>query len=341
MRRPVIAAAIAGALLLGSAGVASATEDAVANRLAGPDRYVTARAISTSTFSAPETVAIIAGGESYADALPAAYLAGAEDSPMFLTPPGALPAGLLDTLDDLKVEGVQIVGGTSAVSEHVVSQLEDHGLAVDRLAGTDRYETARKIAELLPPEAVGTFGAGRAAIVVSGESFADALAAGPLSASNGFPILLTNPGGLHNQAVAALKSLAIKQVLIVGGTGAVSTSGEDQIKALGIAVRRVAGASRQATAVAVAEVARGELQYPLDRVELARGDGFVDALVGGVRGGKVLAPVLLTAGDALGSDARDFIKANTATVKFVDVLGGSGAVSAAVAADAVAAAKGN
>jgi putative cell wall-binding protein len=336
----LLTAGVAGALVLGSAGMASATSAAVANRLAGTDRYVTARAIGSATFTA-STVAILAGGESFADALPAAYLSGAEAAPLFLTPASGLPTGLVTTLNDLKVDGVQIVGGTSAVSANVVTQLEAAGFAVERLSGANRYETARKVAELLPPQAVGTFGAGKAAIVVSGDTFPDALAAGPISASQGLPILLTNPAGLHDQAKAALQSLGIKQVLIVGGTGAVSASSEAQIKALGIATRRIAGPTRQATAVAVAEVERGELSYPLTRVELARGDSFADALAGGTRGGKVFAPILLTAGATLGAEARGFIKANTPTIAFVDVLGGTGAVSDAVAADAVAAAKGN
>ncbi|MCU1488497.1 MAG: putative internalin, partial [Actinomycetia bacterium] len=337
LRRPLVAASLAGALLLGAATSAGATGGAVANRLAGSDRYVTARAIGTATFTS-STVAILAGGESFADALPAAYLSGAEAAPLFLTPPGGLPTGLVNTLNDLKVDGVQIVGGTTAVSENVVTQLEAAGFAVERLAGANRYETARKVAELLPVQAVGKFGAGAAAIVVTGESFPDALAAGPMSASQGLPILLTNSAGLHDQAKAALQSLAIKQVLIIGGTGAVSQSSEDQIKALGIAVRRIAGPSRQATAVAVAKVEVGELNYPLNRVLLARGDSFADALAGGTRGGKVFAPILLTGGAALGTDARTYIKANTATIATIDVLGGSAAVSDAVANDAVAAA---
>jgi putative cell wall-binding protein len=337
--RSLLVAGLAGALLLASPGVAGATSDAVANRLAGTDRYITARAIGTATFT-ESTVAILAGGESFADALPAAYMSGAEQAPLFLTPPGGLPAGLVNTLNGMKVDGIQIVGGTSAVSAKVVTELENAGFAVERLAGNNRYETSRKIAELFPPQTVGSFSAGKAAIVVSGESFPDALSAGPLAASNNFPILLTNPGGLHDQTKAALQSLGIKQVLIVGGTGAVSASSEAQIKALGIAVRRIAGASRQATSALVAEVARGELSYPLTRVELARGDSFADALAGGTRGGKVFAPVLLTAGATLGADARNFIKANTATINVVDVLGGTGGVPDAVANDAVAAAKG-
>ena len=49
------------------------------------------------------------------------------------------------------------------------------------------------------------------------------------------PIILTNGAGLHSEAKASLQNLGIKQVLVVGGTGAVSVASIQQIQALGIA----------------------------------------------------------------------------------------------------------
>jgi putative cell wall-binding protein len=339
LRRSLIAAGMAGVLVLGTSSMAGATAGAAANRLAGADRYATARAIATNTFT-QATVAIIASGVAYPDALSAAYLSGAEQAPVLLTQPDKLTAGITDTLKALNVKGVQIVGGTSAVSGKVATDLQAAGYTVDRLAGINRYETSRKIAELLPKESVGKYGAGSAAIVVTGEAFPDALSAGPMSASQGVPIVLTNTAGLHDQAKAALTDLGIQQVIILGGTSAVSAESEKQITDMGIAVKRVAGVNRQATAAAMAELERADLNYPLTKVELARGDDFADALAGGARGGHVFAPILLTAVSTLGSDARAFISANNATISAVDVLGGTSAVSDAVANDAVAAAQG-
>lgn len=340
-RRSLLAAGLAGALLLGSAGIAGATADARANRLFGADRFVTARTIASNTF-ARSTVALLAGGQgsAWADALSASYLSGAYQAPVLLTPQNALPAGLIQTLQDMTVEGVQIVGGPTAVSDNVMRELEAAGFTVERLSGNTRYETSRKIAELLPKETVGTFGSGQAAIITTGEGYADALAASPISGSQKMPILLTGRASLHAEARAALTSLGIRQALIVGGPDAVTTAVEDQIKAMGLATQRIAGGTRAETAIRLAEVAKGELSYPMSRVLLARGDDPWDALAGGARGAQLFGPILLaTSQTALGAQTRAFIKANTATIGTVDVLGGTQAISDAVANDAVAAAR--
>jgi lactocepin len=340
LRRSITATAAAVALTVGAAGTAGATSTATANRLSGADRFLTARAIAEATYDSA-TVAILVSGRSPADALASAYLSGASDAPLLLTEPDQLPAGIIDTLNNLGVQGVTVIGGTAAVSDHVLQQLRDNDFTVDRLAGVDRYETAQKVAELLPPEAIGNFSAGRAAIIATGDGFADALAAGPMSASQVVPILLTESGSLNAHAASALDTLGIEQALIVGGTAAVSKAVSDEIKAMGIDVRRIAGATRQATAHAVAVVETGELNYPVTSVELARGDDFADALAGGTRGGKIFAPILLTQSrDELGSEARDFITARVESIGKVDVLGGTGVISDAVANDAVAAARG-
>ena len=162
-----------------------------------------------------------------------------------------------------------------------------------------------------------------------------------MSASNGFPIVLTNSTSLNAKAKDTLTNLAIKQVLIVGGVNAVSAAVAKSITDMGIDVRRIFGDNRYATSVAVANVEKGELKYPMTNVELTRADNFADALVAGARGGHIFAPVLLTAGSGLSTDVRSFISANAPTITTVDALGGIYAVSDATLNDAVAAAKGS
>lgn len=344
MRRPILAAGLAGALLLGSAGLAGATADATANRLQGPDRYQTSVAVAKATPSfANRTVALIASGSAPADALAASYVSGASIAPLLLVERDRVPASVMTALVDLNVEGVIMVGGGEVLTANVRTQLENAGYGVERINGPNRFETARMLAELLPKEAVGTFGAGPAAFLVRGDVFADALAAGPLSASQGMPILLTTSGTLHPSARTALTNLAIKQVVLLGGPGIISQAVEDDLVAMGIAVRREFGATRQDTAVKLARIAVGELQFPLTRVLLARGDApdFADALAGASRGGQVFAPLLLTTGvETVGSATRDYIAENTATIATVDILGGTDAISAGAEAAAVASARG-
>lgn len=339
--RQVLAGATAGWLVAAAAPTAGATADATPNRLAGVDRFHTARVIAEQTFPAGANTVVLVDGRSFADALAAAYLGGTSQAPVLLTEAGGLPAGVTDTMRALGADGVQVIGGTASVSEAVVDQLEREGFVVSRLAGEDRYETARKAAEILPGEAVGELAEGRTAIVATGESFADALAAGPVSAGHGLPILFTPSERLHDDARLALENLGIEQALIVGGTAAVSEAVADEIAAMGLGVRRVAGADRAATAVALGELAADEIGFAMARVLLARGDVFADALAGGVRGGELGAPIVLTAADgSLGAGTRDFIAAHADTVAVVDALGGTGAVSDATLDAAVDAARG-
>jgi lactocepin len=326
LKRHLTAIAVFAALA-SIATTAGATEDATGIRIAGADRYETAQMVTTATFETAN-VAILVSGVNYPDALAATYLAGVTASPILLTDPNTLSDGIIDTLQDLGVNGVLAIGGESALSSDVLNELQAAGYTVDRVAGENRFSTARQVAELPGTAPIGAFGTGRAAIIVNGLSFPDTLAAGPIAAAQGMPILLTTPGALHPDAENALLDLDIEQVLIIGGTGAVTDEVFARIHSLGIDVRRIAGPSRQETAAEVAAVAFGELLFPADRVLLARSDSFADALTGGIRGGTVLAPILLIAAvDDLGPAAGDVVAAHKQTIETVEVLGGTAGVS--------------
>jgi lactocepin len=339
-RRTAVAAAVAIGLLAAAADPAGATTNAEPARIAGTNRVETARLIADATFE-QATVAILASSQSFSDALDAAYLSGAGLLPVYLTEPDHLPAGIVESMQAKGVTGVEIIGGTSAVSEAVKFELGGSGFEVARIAGNDRYETAAAVARLLPPESIGEFGAGRAVIIAAGDAIADAVAAGPMSGAQKMPILLTGKSTLHAVTRAALSDLAIEQVLIVGGTAAVSSAVADEIEGMGIAVRRIAGPHRQGTAFEIARVAEGELNFPTTSVMLARGDVFADALVGGSRGAAIFAPILLVdSPDDLGIPASDFIRDHRDTITTVEALGGKGAIADSVLAAAVAVAKG-
>jgi lactocepin len=318
---------------------AGATTDASSTRLAGANRFETAQMITTETFDAAD-VALLVNGMNYPDALVASYLAGVSGSPILLTTPATLADGIIPTLEALGVNGVFAIGGEGAISSDVLNELAAAGYVIDRVAGENRFSTARQVAELAGPDPVGEFMAGKAAIVVNGMSFPDALAAGPIAAAQGLPILLTTPDALHPDAENGLLNLDIEQAVIVGGTDAVSEAVAGRIDTLGIDVRRISGPTRQQTAAAVADVAVGELQFPADRVLLARSDSFADALAGGIRGGTVLAPILLTDdADDLGLAAGDFVLAHKDTIATVEALGGTSGISEAVLGNAVALAR--
>src|SRR5437879_12709161 len=84
-------AAVAMALLgVSFAAPAGATSTCSFPRLAGTDRYATAAAVATGSFSSASDV-LVATGEAYADALAGNYVAGGKTSPVLLLPSNSVP----------------------------------------------------------------------------------------------------------------------------------------------------------------------------------------------------------------------------------------------------------
>jgi putative cell wall-binding protein len=317
---------------------AGATETFSFTRLAGNDRYETANIVAKAFASSTDN-AVVATGEAFPDALAGNYLAGSLTAPIVLTKRDALPAPSAGALADLKVANVTLLGGAAAVSDGVKAALEAKGMKVERIAGTDRYETARLLAEKPGAGAVGAESGKKTAIVASGENFPDAIAAGPLSFAGRFPTLLTTKDHLAPAAKAGLTALGIQQVLLLGGTVAITPAVEAELTAAGMSVVRLAGADRSETAAKIADFAVSKLGFTNTRVTLARGTAFPDALAGGPKGGKEkTATLLAAAADSLGTATDAWLKANASTLTGGDILGGLNAVSRETQAAAEAAA---
>jgi putative cell wall-binding protein/uncharacterized protein (DUF2141 family) len=336
-RRPRLRAAAASlfAATLGVAGLGLATSPAGATaefdltRLAGDDRVETAVDIATSTFPAGTTAnALIARDDLFPDALAGNYLAGVEEAPTLLSHNNDVPAETIAALDTLGVTDVTLLGGVNALDESVEAELEGEGFAVTREAGADRYETAAAIATQ-PGVTVGTTANGRTAILATGEDFPDALAAGPLSYAERFPVLLTPGDALGENAEAAFAELDIEHVLITGGPDAVSGTIEAELTAQGITSERIAGPTRYTTAVEIAEYATARLGFVETGVDVATGRDFPDALTGGPHAGENLVPILL-ANEANTEAACAYLTSIADTVTDGHIFGGIAAVSTAV-----------
>lgn len=334
MKRTVAGVGAGVLALTGVAGAfalpANATSTFSFSRIAGQDRYETAAKIATSTFTTADNV-LVASGENYPDALSGNYLAGFKAGPILLTPQAQLSSFTSSALSTLQAKNVTILGGTSAVSTNVENQLKAAGYTVTRLGGTDRYETAKLISENPGATNVGTDSSGKkTAILASGQNFADALTAGPLGYAKKFPVEITDPANLSAATLQAFKDLGITNVLIAGGTAAVSDNVVAQLTANGITSTRLAGATRQLTAVAIANYERANAGFTNTHVNLANGLNYPDALAGGPHAGKELAPILLTdSPDALGAAATQYLSDNSSTLTSGNIFGGTAAVSTA------------
>jgi putative cell wall-binding protein len=321
----VVAAAYA--VMVAPTPTATAATSVSVSRMAGPTRYETAADVALGSFTSAAD-AVLARGDLFPDALAAAYLAGAVDAPILLTPPHELHPAAASALERLGVHHVWLAGDETALGPEVAAELDRRGISHDRVGGVTRYDTAAQVAEA-QPDSVGTLGSrGRTALVASGENFPDALAAGPLSYGARFPLLLTERQQLPGATQEALSRLAIRHVVIVGGPNAISLSVDDTLRANGITVQRVGGADRTQTAALLAWFGRDLLGWPLTHANLARGDAFPDAVAGAPHAGREHAPILLTAGPStLGRSTQAFLNANITTIETLHAFGDATAIS--------------
>jgi tripartite motif-containing protein 71 len=302
--------------------------------IAGENRYSTAVAVSEAAYPQGASTVVIATGINWPDALGGAALAGVHDAPILLCPTDSLPSLVIDEIERLGAENAIVLGGTSAVSGDVEAALVDllDG-NVTRFGGSNRYETARLIAQ----EVISRMGEAYdgTALVVTGDNYPDALSGSPLSAANVWPVYLAAPTSDPSRLASNMRADGVRNAFVLGGLNAVSG---DYLSALdeGLlgTVDRLAGADRYATSVAVAEygVSSG---LAWDGVAVATGTSFPDALAGGVFAGTLGTCVLLTRSTSLPEPVAMALSAKRDEVIVVHFLGGSEAIGVEVR-DAVA-----
>lgn len=280
----------------------------------GLDRYGTAIAVSESGWQTSDNV-VIATGEDFPDALSATPLAKQIDAPILLVG-NTLDSSLSSELGRLQVKNVFLVGGEGVISKDIQNQLEAKGLAITRFSGIDRYETALMIANYL----ISNFDLGSEIVLATGEGFPDALSIAPVAAIKGMPILLSPTAELNDNVKKFISDHNVSKTFVVGGTGVLSENVMQQLPS----PERISGKDRYATNTAILNRFSGDLTF--DRIYVATGNDFPDALAGSALAIKTLSPILLTnvKPDQI---SKDFILSKISRISKVDVLGGNGVIS--------------
>jgi putative cell wall-binding protein len=319
-RRPTIPrmlASVMAAVVLTAGGVGLSPPSGA--QTAPGDRYDTAALLATEAFPGGADVVLVASGEEFADALAAAPLAASLNAPIVLTRSGSVPAATAAALAELGPADVIVLGGTAAISQGVFNTLAGGPWQATRYAGADRYETAALLATEAFP------GGADVVLVASGEGFADALAAAPLAASLNAPIVLTRSGSVPAATAAALAELGPADVIVLGGTAAISQGVFNTLAGGPWQATRYAGADRYETAALLATEA-----FPggADVVLVASGEGFADALAAAPLAASLNAPIVLTrSGSVPAATAAALAELGPADVI---VLGGTAAISQGV-----------
>ena len=181
------------------------------------------------------------------------------------------------------------------------------------------------------------------AVIARSDDYADALAGSSLGFGLGPLLFSTRTGALATATGSELLRVLPKgsTVYLLGGTAALPASLDGQVRSLGYEVVRVAGTTRQRTAVEVAKQLEAMLADngfdPVHTVMVATAYNWPDAVSAGAIGAWFGIPILVTAPNALDPTAEQYLRSGSWSNAYV--IGGTAAISDAVR-NAVASASG-
>ena len=187
----------------------------------------------------------------------------------------------------------------------------------DKLVGAGRWETAIEVSKK-------GWTKSDKAVIVNDNAIADALAATPFAEAENAPILLTGKDKLDERTKAELKRLGVKKVYLIGGEAVLSKNIETELKAENLEIDRIQGATRELTALEIAD--RLDKIKDISEIAVVNGyTGLADAVsIATVAADKDMAIILSNSTE--GTKASDeFI--NKEDIKTSYVIGGPNSVS--------------
>jgi YVTN family beta-propeller protein len=337
-----------GIVVDGSNVISEATNSVVANlpvTFAGPvaiDPY--SNVIFAGNPSIPGSVTAIAEPISITSAVPEesltinvpyslTFTARGASPVTFSATYGSVPAGLtlnsltgvLSGIPTALASSIYGITATDSDGDTVVQYYEQVVQpVVARVSGADRYATAIAVSQKEFP------GTAPVVYVASGENYPDALSAGPVAVAGGGPLLLTDPNSLPSSVAAEIGRLQPNNIVVIGGSGAVSASVIGSLNALlpkGRQVTRFAGADRYATSQALA---LGSFSSA-STVYIATGANFPDALTAGGAAASKGDPLLLVNGSESSVDPGTASVLTALKPSKLVIVGGTSVVSASLA----------
>lgn len=180
----------------------------------------------------------------------------------------------------------------------------------EEIIGSDRYDTAAKIADQL-----GSYD--NVVLVNAESSMSDGLSASGLAGKENGAILLTKKDSIPKVTMDRLKK--VKKVYIIGGENAISAKVANEITAAGIKVERLGGKDR----VETSEIVAKKLGNYSDAFVVNGFKGEADAMSASAIAAKKGAPILLTNG-------KTSIHAKKSGVEYY-VIGGNSVVDRSIA----------
>lgn len=184
-------------------------------RIAGPDRFATAAAISREAFDSGATVAFVTTGTAFQDALGTTASAAAFDAPLLLTTPTVLPAVTEEELRRLAPDRIVVVGGPGDVNEDVEARLRTLADEVVRIGDDDDEDTSAALSR-------ATFTSSVTAFLATSAAFPDGLTGGAFAGALPAPLMLVERDDVPDAVKCELVRLGVDGIVVLGGPEAIS-----------------------------------------------------------------------------------------------------------------------
>lgn len=160
-------------------------------RVWGSNRYGTSlevvKYIDKNCYDVSEIVA--ANGYGEADALSIASAAGRDKMPIILVEKDNIPIDIYNWLKSESLQNAYIIGGTGVVTNNVLTKINEitsKDISNNRLGGLNRFETNSLVIDKFYGSIIDK------TYIAKGYLLIDAMAAGPVAAINGSPVVLTD-----------------------------------------------------------------------------------------------------------------------------------------------------
>ena len=218
------------------------------------------------------------------------------------------------------------MGGSGAVSNGIYSQLSQRASKIERISGSDGYQTN-----------MAAYNYGyyywntNDVIIATGSGYHDALGAGSYAAATKTPILLANPNPKADNWSLMYKARNHSRATILGGTAAVTSATEKTLKQYVKTVTRYSGADAYATNMSFINNHALKNGMTLEGAGFSTGRDFYDALGSAHILGKTNSVMFLVdKTESRNTTAYNKLKAASGLTTG-RIFGGTGAVSATTA----------
>ncbi|WP_392486736.1 N-acetylmuramoyl-L-alanine amidase [Haloimpatiens sp. FM7315] len=183
------------------------------SRISGVDRFGTSIEVAKKLNSFNKAFVVL--GTNFPDAISVAPVASKDGTPIILTKKDSVPTIVKNYLKGKSITKSYVIGGPQVIKAEGINGISN----VERIYGSDRYETNFKIVEKFSQSTLNSI------YFASGKDFPDALVASAIAGKQGLPIVLVGDSvNLNMKQFLKGKLGATAGINVLGGEKVLSTA---------------------------------------------------------------------------------------------------------------------